>query len=95
MNESRTDAQKWKRLKIINLALMSGATMFLLVCGIVIYTSTGKAPSNEGNMMTFALMVGATWVVSQMLKLQIGVLFRRKLAGEDPFPVYHPGCFFE
>ncbi len=88
MSTETTDAQKWQNLKIINLAMMSGATLFLGVCGFVIYSSLGKASARDESMMTFALMVGATWIVSQMLKMQIEVLFQRKLAGENPFAAY-------
>lgn len=88
MNQDLSDAQKFQNLKIINLAMMAGATMFLMICGFIIYKSSGKTPANEGNFMTFALLVAATWGVSQMLKLQIEMLFRKKLAGENPFNAY-------
>ncbi|MDF3129615.1 hypothetical protein P0Y35_10460 [Kiritimatiellaeota bacterium B1221] len=88
MSGEVSDSQKWQNLKVIHLAMMAGATLFLGVCGVVIYNSLGKESAQVGSLMTFALMVGATWVVSQMLKMQIEVLFQRKLAGENPFPAY-------
>jgi hypothetical protein len=83
------DAVKFRTLKIITLAMMAGATLFLLVCGVIIFTATEKTPaSEEGGMMPFLALVAATWVASQMIKLQIETLFGKKLAGADPFNAY-------
>lgn len=87
MSDASSDSQKWLSLKIINLSLLTGASMFLAV---VIFISVSKDPSStskEGYMI-FATLVGCLWLGSLMVKSQLNRFFEKKLTAEDPFPSY-------
>ncbi|WFB35619.1 hypothetical protein P3T73_15825 [Kiritimatiellota bacterium B12222] len=83
-----SDAQKLQTLKMITLALMGGATSFLLVALYLVFTSTFVIENRPESFLPFAVMVGATWGVSLMLKRQFEQLFSRRFAGDHPWAAY-------
>lgn len=82
-----SDAQKWQVLKVINLALMSGATMFLAVVVFISLSGESSAEPLDGYPL-FATVVGCVWLGSLAVKSQLGRFFEKKLTLEDPFPAY-------
>jgi hypothetical protein len=87
VNQPLSDSQKWQSLKVINLALMSGASMFL---GVVIFISLSKEPASnfKEGYAVFASIVGCIWLGSLVVKSQLSRVFEKKLTEENPFPAY-------